>query len=131
VHPRDTILIPSGTNSAPDKKHLFIVMTPPTGPLNEVLLFSVSTYTKSNKQDSACLLDVGDHPFITRPSYIYYRTARIERLSHLSDALDTGYFTRKEPISEDVFHRIVDGMYRSKAIRPLPIDFYEYAQRHI
>tara|TARA_R110000868_G_scaffold231117_2_gene484465 strand:- start:306 stop:665 length:360 start_codon:yes stop_codon:yes gene_type:complete len=118
-------------DSNPDKKHLFIVMTSPTGPLEEVLLFSISTYTGSKKQDSTCLLEPAEHPFISRPSYVYYRGARIERLPNLMRALDSGLFVRKEQVSEELFHRIVDGMYRSKAIRPLPIDFYEDAQRYV
>jgi hypothetical protein len=70
-----TLFIPSGSTD-----HLFVVLTPPIGVVSNHLLANFSSIKLGIPHDTSCLVNVGDHSFITMPSYIEYQFARIEVL---------------------------------------------------
>jgi hypothetical protein len=83
-----TLLIPSGSSSSPDKKHLFLA--------------SASTIRAGIAYDATCEIAPGEHPFIQAASYILY--ARPAKLRHegiikcvaaaFVDEFDPGRFQR-------------------------------------
>ena len=72
----ETVHIPSG----PTGSHLFVVICEPCvvdcyGVRPHIILVGITTVYPTIPYDNACLLRVGDHPFIEHDSYIYYRYA--------------------------------------------------------
>ena len=78
---RATLLVPSGPENDPDRKHLFILLTDPADAeagVKAVLMVSLSSIKAGLPHDPACLLYPGDHPFVKRNSFVVYQKARIE-----------------------------------------------------
>lgn len=73
---RATLLVPSGPEQDPNRKHLFILLTDPQPPDQSMLLVGVASIYNDIPHDSTCYLYPGDHPFIRRKSYVYYARAR-------------------------------------------------------
>ncbi len=112
---RATLLIPSGPAHDPNKKHLFIILTDPVAdPLNgnkdSVLLTSLSTLDAALPHDSTCILYPGDHPFVTRDSYVSYHTSRIQEAEKIINGVASGVLVVKEPMDSSIVDRICDGL---------------------
>lgn len=118
----DAILIPTGNG----KSHLFFVLNDPLpDPPKQVLLISISTYHGRTQEDSTCLLNDGDHEFIKHESYVEYSIGRIATLESVERNIATNYFSKKEPLSEDILQKIIDGIYESKRVKPFIKEFLE------
>ena len=110
---RDAMLMPTDQYG---NKHLHLVMSDSfRDPLIEggreiVVVVSIATYKAPDKKyNSICLLQPGDHPFITRTSYVCYRFAEHKVVSEMQKNIQRGWYVRKEPISEAVFQKIYNG----------------------
>ncbi|MEN9868974.1 MAG: hypothetical protein RL748_4564 [Pseudomonadota bacterium] len=80
----DALLIPSG----PQGSHLFIVLNDPKplpgyGNGDHCVLANISSIKPHIAHDETCLVQVGTHPFVTQPSFVYYRGIRVEAAKHL------------------------------------------------
>ena len=66
---RATLLIPSGTESDPDRKHLFILLNNPITDEKLILLVSLSSIKQGHYHDPACIIDANEteHEFIKKP----------------------------------------------------------------
>lgn len=102
-----TLLIPSG-----DCDHLHIVCS---DPLNfpgrapgSCLLVNVSTTVP--KCDRTVVLNTGDHPFINRESFVFYRKAFVETASALQANVAAGVYTAHLPAGRSLVKRIVARM---------------------
>jgi hypothetical protein len=74
-----------------DQRHLWIVLTNPDGNPPEVV--AVMLRTAKHYTDPTVVLQVGDHPFISRPSSVHYSTAqrfRVSEIIRLSARQDCG-----------------------------------------
>ena len=90
---KGTILIPSGTTHAPDKKHLFVICTDPCT-INHQLLVPICTYTNL-LCDNTCLVQPYEHPFLDDVSYVLYRKSRIEEVNVLVSGVNAGKLVPK------------------------------------
>lgn len=128
---RATLLIPSGSESDPDRKHLFILLTNPyphpDSNIKSSLLVSISTLKPNIPFDPACKLYSGDHPFIKHDSYVVYRSARIETADKLINGVNQGVFNHKETLSGEIFARVCHGLTISDFTAPAILKFYEAA----
>lgn len=78
---RATLLVPSGPENDPDRKHLFILLTDPADDgsgVKAVLMVSLSSIKQGLPYDASCILYPGDHPFVKKESFVVYQKARIE-----------------------------------------------------
>lgn len=100
----DTLFIPSGPSD-----HLHIIITGISTALTH-LLVNITSIKANVSYDSTCTLAVGDHPFISMPSYIAYEFARIEMASDLSNRVNAGKFTPGDPVSDPLLTRIQSGI---------------------
>ena len=112
---RATLLIPSGPAHDLNKKHLFIILTDPVAdPVNgnkvSVLLTSLSTLDIALPHDPTCILHPGDHPFVTRDSYVSYRTSRIQEATKIINGVASGVLVAKELMDSGIVDRICDGL---------------------
>jgi hypothetical protein len=91
--------------------HIVAILIPVA---QEVLLVSVTSY--ADEKDSTCILDVGDHPFITHKSCISYRHAKVVPLGALEGYLNRGRLAVQPPVSQTVLERIIAGLSISKDV---------------
>ena len=110
-----TLLLP--TPGQGDIKHLNIILTNPCQE-NHVLLISITTIRDGAYHDDACVLSVGDHPFIKHDSYVFYNKAEKVDAQLLIDAEKDGIISTKESLAEEVFARVVDGVNSSMHMTP-------------
>lgn len=116
-------LIPVGT--AP---HLhFICNDPvfyPKNGKNCVLLVNISSIKNDIYHDSSCILNPGDHSFITKPSFVYYSKAEIYSVSGIMQEINQGNYVCKEDCNDQIFKRILDGFQLSEDVKMKIFKFY-------
>lgn len=60
--------------------------------------------------DETCLLDVGDHPFVRHPSYVFYAKAVIYKATQIQNGFDQGLLEPQPDLVDDVFARVSAGI---------------------
>jgi hypothetical protein len=123
---RATLLFTTG-NVTSTTKHLFILLTDPTGPAKQVAMACLCTIR--GEHDKACLINVGDHPYVTDPSYIAYRLCRVERSDALTKGVQNGHFVDKGMMDQPVFDRVLAGVAESSFTRPFITQFLDEANK--
>ena len=104
-----TLLIPSGTASDPDAKHLFVVVTNRCdGGFH--LLISVSSVKPNRIYDPTCLLEAGEHPFLDRQSYVFYAMPRQLGHAGMIKCVSTGLYVPKDSCTQAVLEKIRNGI---------------------
>ena len=103
--------MPSGA----DGDHLYVVLNEPKafadyGSQPCVVLVNVSTIRQGVRHDETCVLDTGSHPFIKQDSYVVYRSARIERVSHVQRLVQQGLFKPHTAFEEGLLALIKVGL---------------------
>lgn len=111
---RATFLCPSGPISDPSRKHLHVVLTESFGDAGQVLVTSIASI-RSRKYDDTCILEPGDHPFLTHHSYVLYRSTRLMEVKRIKQCLKSVEFVQHDDIREEIYKRIVIGLFDSKA----------------
>ncbi|HLX53971.1 MAG TPA: hypothetical protein VKR58_08515 [Aquella sp.] len=120
-----TLLIPSSPNNLKDTRHLFIILTNPSQTRqSESLLVNISTIRDGIVFDDACIIELGEHPFIKNRSFVFYRHARIEESKTLIRKVKNGEFVAHETISDDLYNKIINGLFKSKFVASKFKDFY-------
>lgn len=110
----DTFLKLSGAVS-----HLFIVLFDPFQHVEKgygdfLYVASVNiTSIRTAVYDTTCILNVGDHPFITQPSYINYRMMDCERFSIIKSRVESGEYKLNTPIRHEILVKVIDGIFES------------------
>lgn len=132
---RATLLIPSGPAHDFDRKHLFIILTDPVAdPVNgnkvSVLLTNLSTLDIALQHDPTCILHLGDHPFVTRDSYVSYRTSRIQEAEKIINGVASGMLVAKEPMDSGIVDRICEGLDSYQTPEKIKRFFRMYAALH-
>lgn len=124
---RATLLIPSGPQSDPDRKHLFILLTDPhddeTGK-KCILMVSLSTIRPGMPYDSTCILYAGDHPFVKHDSNVVYQKARLEDADKVLRGVKCGQLVPQDPMGGAVFARICKGLKESRLTPTKLLNFY-------
>jgi len=100
--------------------HLWVVISDPDRDAERVVLVSMTTY--EDYKEDVCLLDVGDHPRLSRKTCIAYNEARMTTLEKLRVLQDRGHLIVQAPLSKEVLTRIRDGVSKSTKIKPKYID---------
>lgn len=108
-----TLLIPSGPQHDVNRLHLHIVCTNPCRH-NTVILVSVSSIVDGVYYDPTCVLQVGDHIFIKRQSYVYYRLSRTVHVNHLALRITLGEIKVSANLDARVHSRVCTGLIKSK-----------------
>jgi hypothetical protein len=126
---RATLLIPSGPAHDVDRKHLFILLTDPVVNPDDgkqsVILTSLSSLDPALPHDPTCILSPGDHPFVTRASFVNYRYSRIMEGQKILNGVKSGLFVPMDPMDANVFARICKGLSDSRNTVPKIMRFFE------
>ena len=125
---RATLLYPSGPAHDINRNHLFILLTDPVNnPENgkvSVLLTSLSTLNPALPHDPTFILHPGDHPFVTRNSYVSYAHSRIEETAKLINGVSTRELIAKEPMDGGIVDQICAGLTSSRHTSPKILRFF-------
>ena len=92
--------------------HLWMVLSDPALNANQVLIVSLTTWGKDD--DPACVLNVGDHPFVRQKSFIKYSHAKVVTDQQLEDFLARGQIHAQAPLSASVLKRVRDAAAESR-----------------
>jgi hypothetical protein len=95
-------------------KHLWIVLSDPTRAADQVLLVNMTTLDERKEQ--ICVLNVGDHPWITHATCINYGDAVLTTLDKLLSAKDAGALKLQDPLAAHVLQRILAAVPASERI---------------
>lgn len=123
--------MPSGSQSNPSGLHLFIEMTAPLGPDEEVLLLSISTIHEGVPYDESCVLNAEEHEFIKHPSYIRYDKPYFLTVKQIQNGIRAQRLKPKSMVSESVYKRICAGLRTSLQVSPKARRFFEEDQAAI
>lgn len=121
---KGTILIPSGPC-----RHLHIVCNDPVYYPRKntdcVLLVNISSIDPLVPYDPACLINAGEHPFVIRQSYVYYKKADLFGAMRVAQNIATGDFSVHQDISDALQNRIIAGFFVSDNVTPKIRQFVE------
>ena len=111
AHAGATLLMPSGDRG----HHLFVILNEPKtfpgyGPHPCVVLVNLSTIRGDAPYDPTCVLKENSHRFVRNHSYVRYRSARVERVDHLSRGIRNGVFTPNDIFPAETFSLIQAGL---------------------
>ncbi len=118
-----TLLIPSGPNHDPNRKHLHIVVTNPNAS-GDVLIVCVVSIPPTNIYDPSCTFFPGEHPFIVKDSYVAFRFSRVVQAGLLEAKVAAGDYIAKADLEEKRFLDVVVGLKDSTFTTPKILNFY-------
>ena len=102
------------TPGGDQKRHLRIIITDSDNDQNQVVV-SVTTL-KYLSQDTSCVLQPGDHPFIKEKSIIDFKRTTVMSYMQIFNGIQQGLLIRKEDISDELLKRIQTAAAKSKYI---------------
>jgi len=105
--------------------HLFVIVINPEEFTKNTIVVPVDTLT-SRKQDQTTTLNLGDHEFIKKPSFINYNRARIMTVTFIDQMIRDGKAKSKEPIKTEVLIKIRDGLRKSDHTPQEVLTMYGY-----
>lgn len=109
------------------KKHLMIIVCssiddPVIGEIFHCVY--LTTLYNTGNEDTVCLFQRGDHPFVTHDSYVEYSQLLHIRADYLQRELAIRFAVQKEPISATQLLAIKTAAGCSDAIRPRDLVYF-------
>jgi hypothetical protein len=122
--PKETFLLNATTS--PYTPHLNIVLTEPWKHKGSecVLLVNVTSIRDGIWHDPACVLQKGEHPFITHNSYILYAKAHLANVNYLLKIISLERNNSQADVSELLYKRICTGLINSDFTEDDCLDFF-------
>jgi len=96
-----TFLIPQPGTSL--DSHLWIILSDPQADPEKILVVNLTSWRQD--KDQACVLEVGDHPFVRHKSCVSYRGAKVVCVARLTQLQEAG-FQLQEPVSAELLNRM-------------------------
>lgn len=93
--------------------HLWIVVTEPSGASPEVVIVSLSS--ERARKDDTVKLGTGDHPFIRKPTVVFYPDTRLMAVQAIISEIQNGQASFHADCSEDLLERVRQGLLASPA----------------
>lgn len=87
--------------------HLWVVISDPLRDQDRVLVVNFTTYRP--KKDATCLIQAGEHEFVTDLTCVQYLACRGVRLGVLEEWLDIGRIVKRERVTPLLLDRIRQG----------------------
>lgn len=105
-----------------DDFHLFFVVTKIVERQQYVCVMLSSWKEGSPLNDPACILEAGEHPFVTRKSYIAYKETLVIGKTELEKMFMDGRCKMRDPVGPDLLNRIKKSASASRKIPFILID---------
>lgn len=103
--PGDTFILPKPGGA---KEHLWALVTAPDPQTGEAIMVNLTTQRPHS--DSTTILQPGEHPFVVRPTVVFYADARLVEVRLLENGLRQGIGRKHERLSAEILHRIQVGL---------------------
>jgi len=87
--------------------HLFIIISDPAQDSNRIVMANFTSWRAD--KDQSCIVEVGDHRFITRRSCLHYGEDRLITLANYERLLASRHLSPHDPVSRELLKRILDG----------------------
>ena len=107
----------------PDKKHLFVTLTNAC-PNGQHLLISICSIMPGRFHDPACEIAIGEHEFITKPSYVEYRFPTTRPGTLITKCVEGWMYHQKEDLEDLLFDRVCHGVEESEFIPKWALDYF-------
>lgn len=106
-------------DSGPSGKHLFVIVrvVTQTKGKSQVISCPVCSIGDLPKYDTACVLQAGDHPFVTHPTFVDYRNARLDDSSHVENMVRVLTFIPQSSASPEMLLRLQTGLRESMFVK--------------
>ncbi len=112
----DTFFMPdTGGSAKPGDRHLMACVFAPDKEGNILVVPFDSLHAKA---DQTCTLAVGEHAFVTRPSYVAYFAMKKVSASATDKHIANKYWIPDAPVTKDLLQRIRIGLLASKETEP-------------
>lgn len=109
-----------------ETEHLWVLITNPDPGRREAIMVNVTTQRPHS--DTTTILKVGDHPFIQKPSVIFYADTRMVNTGLLDAAVTRGACQPHAQFQDTVLRRIQSGVIASPLTpKKIKIAFTAYA----
>jgi len=116
--PRGTLLVLSG----PQGNHLYVIMNQACSDGLHLML-GISSIKPGKSHDTACEFSGGEHEFITKPSFVYYRDPLQRQSAFIARCVENGAYGVKANMDDANFQRICEGIGKSDFIRPWAVKY--------
>ncbi len=118
----DTFLYPL---SPQNEEHLWIVLTNPDTD-DAILIVNVTTAYSNDKDriDTTVSLNAGEHQFLKKASYVYYRGAQVKKVAELRGEEKMGRLKMHDPCSSNLIGLARAGIVASKHCSKVLQRFY-------
>ena len=93
--------------------HLWIVVTEPSGTPADVAIVSVTSHRPG--KDATVRLGPGDHPFIHKPSVVFFPDTRVMPVQAIVSEVQNAQASFHDDCSEDLLERVRHGLLASPA----------------
>lgn len=94
-----------------DTEHLWLLITRPDPQTHEAIMVNVTTQRPHS--DTTTILNAGEHPFVQKPSVIFYADARKVDVRLLDHSIASGAFRAHAPFQASVLKKVQDGVMKS------------------
>jgi hypothetical protein len=100
--------------------HLHIIINDPVfcPEAGHELVVAVNITSMTERHDPACVLEAGCHPFITHPSYVFYRDASAFSATKLAAGVAAGEVRTHEAVDEALYEKVLEGFKVSRFVKP-------------
>lgn len=95
-----------------------------------VLTVNVTSWNEGKINDSACIINIGDHPFIVHKSYIFYQKAKAVSSFSLKKGVEDGYYKPQALLSDEVMGRIIQGFEVSAFLSDEGERFFNFLKKY-
>jgi|688.fasta_scaffold278576_1 hypothetical protein len=114
IYPGTCLLLPKVTNPIP---HLWIVLTEidyapsvDTSPITPPVVVMVNLTSLRERSDTTVVLNKGDHPFITKPTSVFYDDTSFTSVTDLKEIVKLPKYDFHYDCSEQLLKRIQQGL---------------------
>lgn len=88
--------------------HLWVILSDPQKDTRQILIVSLTT--AAPHKESVCLLQAGEHPWVTHETCVAYNTARLVTLANLHAWKDAGHLEMQAPLSAGLLNACGTGL---------------------
>lgn len=100
-----------GSRGAPS--HLWIVCSDPAKNEEEIVCANLTSFNGFDYEDDTCLIDRGEHDFVTRRTRVSFKDAKLHSASKLRALENMSYIAWDRPVSGALLKKIQDGIFLS------------------
>src|SRR5438552_4605002 len=105
----DTVMLPK---PGYEKEHLWALITSPDPESGDAIMVNLTTQRPHS--DTTTIIQPGEHPFVDRPTVVFYADARIVDVKILEEGLHHGPVRQHAALSPELLRRIQDGLFASR-----------------